>query len=521
MREGARGHDLGVDSPKVLARHIRCVEGAVAIDVEFAPRFEYGLTIPLIQHRADVLFATGGPMTLVVSTSADLSYAEGYRATADVHLSEGEEVAFAIQASSTWGEPPESWPDDEIIRRIDDTLKAWQDWESDHQSYEGPYREMVDLSGKVLEGLTYRPTGAMVAAPTTSLPESVGGERNWDYRYCWVRDAAFTLRALWVAACPDEANLYLDYMTAAASSVYDRNALQIMFGIEGERDLSERALPWLQGWRDSRPVRVGNAAWTQTQHDVYGELLLSVQILREQFGELTETERRLLVFLADTACEVWREPDHSIWEIRKDPQHYLHSKLMCWVALDRAIRIVSDLGAEDRLESWKHERDEIRTAILERGWSEDLGAFTQSFGSTALDATSLVIPMVGLLPYEDPRIRSTVEAVTEGLLDENGLVHRYRADDGLPGEEGAFLLCTFWLVEALAGLGETTEARELFESTVGFANDLGLLSEEVDPESGALIGNFPQAFSHVGLINAAWAISEAEGDTRSVPGIAV
>jgi GH15 family glucan-1,4-alpha-glucosidase len=521
MREGARGHDLGVDSPNVLARHVECLEGEIELDAEFTPRFEYGLTTPLMQRGDDVVYARGGPMTLVVSTSADLSLAEGYRAATRLHLSQGDEVGFAVQATSTWQPLAEYWPDSKIRERLDDTVAAWKDWESHHQNYDGPYRELVDLSGKVLEGLTYRPTGAMVAAPTTSLPEDSGGERNWDYRFCWVRDAALTLRALWVAACPDEASLYLDYMTAAASSVYDRRELQITFGIEGERDLTERSLPWLRGWRDSSPVRVGNAAWSQTQHDVYGELLLSVQLLREQFGELTAVERRLLVFLADTACEVWREPDHSIWEIRDEPRHYLHSKLMCWVAVDRAIRIASLLGAEDKLDSWERHRQEIRDTILERGWSDEVGAFTQAFGSDDVDAASLVIPMVGLLPYDDPRVRSTVDAVKKHLVDENGLVHRYRAEDGLKGVEGAFLLCTFWLVEALAGIGEIEEARAVFESTVAYANDLGLLSEEVDTATGEQLGNFPQAFSHVGLVNAAWALSEAEGDTQSVPGIAV
>lgn len=521
MREGARGHDLGVDSPHVLARYVRCLDGEVEIDVEFAPRFEYGLTVPLIQQHEEVTFARGGPMTLVVSTSANLSLEEGHRAATRVYLSAGESVGFAVEAISTWEPLTQYWPDSRIAERLDDTVKAWNDWESDHQNYEGPYREMVDLSGKVLEGLSYRPTGAMVAAPTTSLPEDPGGERNWDYRFCWVRDASFTLRALWVAACPDEANNYLEYMTAAASSVYDRRALQIMFGIEGERDLTERTLPWLRGWSDSAPVRIGNAAWTQSQHDVYGELLLSVQLLREEFGELSDTERRLLVFLADTACDVWREPDHSIWEIRKEPQHYLHSKLMCWVALDRALRIVSLLGAQHRLEEWERHRAQIRDAILEHGWSEKVGVFTQAFGSTELDAACLVIPMVGFLPYDDPRVGSTVQAIRDHLVDENGLVHRYRAEDGLEGEEGSFLLCTFWLVEVLAGLGATEDARRVFESTIGYANDLGLLSEEVDPATGRQLGNFPQAFSHVGLINAAFAISEAEGDTQSVPGIAV
>jgi GH15 family glucan-1,4-alpha-glucosidase len=520
MADGVRGHDLGVDSPHMLARHVECLEGAVDLEVDFSPRFEYGLTHPLVDREGDVLFARGGATTLVLSTSAAMEVRDGYTATGHVHLEATEQVGFAISAVSTWKPLSEYWDDQRIRQRIDDTVEAWRTWGSEHQRYEGPFRHLVEHSGRVLQALTYQPTGAMVAAPTTSLPEEVGGERNWDYRYCWIRDAGFTLRALWVAACPDEAGLYLDYITAAASSVFHRNEIQIMFGIGGERDLSERTLPWLGGWRESAPVRVGNAAWTQTQHDVYGDLLLSVLFLREQFGELTDIQRRLLVFLADTACAVWQKPDHGLWEIRREPRHYVHSKLMCWVAIDRAVTLADDLGAGNKVETWKREREKVKTAILEEGWSDSAQSFTQSFGSDDLDAAALVIPMVGLLPYDDSRVVATVNAVKDRLVDRNGLVNRYRKNDGLGGDEGAFLLCTFWLVEALAGLGETEQAREIFEKTVAYANDLGLMSEEVDGATGTMLGNFPQAFSHVGLINAAWAISESQRDKTSTPGVA-
>ena len=519
MADGVRGHELGVDSPHMLARHVECLEGTVDLEVDFSPRFEYGLTHPLVDREGDVLFARGGATTLVLSTSADMEIQEGYTATARLRLEDTEQVGFAVKAVSTWKPLAEHWDDDRILQGIDDTVEAWRTWRAQHQRYDGPFRELVEHSGRVLQALTYQPTGAMVAAPTTSLPEQVGGERNWDYRYCWIRDAGFTLRALWVAACPDEAGLYLDYITAAASSVFHRNEIQIMFGIEGERDLSERTLPWLTGWRDSAPVRVGNAAWTQTQHDVYGDLLLSVQFLREQFGELSNIQRRLLVFLADTACALWRKPDHGMWEIRGEPRHYVHSKVMCWVAIDRAVALADDLAAADKVKIWKREREEIKTAILEEGWSDSAQSFTQAFGSDDLDAAALVIPMVGLLPYDDPRVIATVNAIRDKLVDHNGLVYRYRTDDGLEGDEGTFLLCTFWLVEALAGLGETGRAREIFEKTVAYANDLSLMSEEIDGGTGEMLGNFPQAFSHVGLINAAWAIAESERGTTSTLGL--
>jgi GH15 family glucan-1,4-alpha-glucosidase len=366
-------------------------------------------------------------------------------------------------------------------------------------------------SGRVLQALTYQPTGAIVAAPTTSLPEVVGGERNWDYRYAWIRDASFTLDALWVAACPDEAEKFFSWMAKAASSKLRADAdLQIMFRIHGGEDLTERVLGHLPGWRDSRPVRVGNGAWNQRQLDVYGELLAAAERLADQLGDLDEESKGFLTSVADIAAKRWTEQDHGIWEVRDEPRDFLYSKLMCWVALDRAIRIADLIGAADRTDRWTTTRDEIRQAILERGWSDRAGAFAQSFGSDQLDASNLMLAIVGFLPPDDPRMLATIEAVERDLTDDRGLVYRYRADDGLPGEEGTFLLCTFWLAHALALAGKLDRARVTFERAVAYANDVGLLSEEVDEPTGELLGNFPQAFSHIGLINAAWAIAEAE-----------
>jgi GH15 family glucan-1,4-alpha-glucosidase len=283
-----------------------------------------------------------------------------------------------------------------------------------------------------------------------------------------------------------------------------------MFGVRGELDLTERELPWLPGWRDSRPVRVGNGAWTQSQIDVYGEMLDAVHLLREAFGDLPDQQRRFLVTLADRAAASWHDADNGIWEIRGEPRHFLHSKLMCWVALDRAIDLATELDAEAEVPRWSEVRGAIRSAIETKGWNAELGAFSQSFGSSELDASSLLIPIVGFLPADDPRVLSTIDAVEAGLADERGLLLRYRAEDGLVGTEGSFLICTFWLVEALARADRVDHARAVFDRAAGYANDLGLLSEEVDTASGELIGNFPQAFSHIGLINAAWAIAQAE-----------
>ncbi|HEU4396239.1 MAG TPA: glycoside hydrolase family 15 protein, partial [Actinomycetota bacterium] len=382
---------------------------------------------------------------------------------------------------------------------------------------EGPWRELVHHSGRVLQALTFQPTGAIVAAATTSLPETVGGERNWDYRYTWVRDASLTMEALWVAACPDEADRFFGFLAGAAASQLHRGVdLQIMFGIGGERDLTERELPHLRGWRGSRPVRVGNGAWDQRQLDVYGELLGAAQRLVEQLGGVDAATRRFLVAAADTAARRWREQDQGIWEIRGEPRDFLYSKLMCWVALDRAVALADPLGAKDRVEAWTAARDEIADAILERGWSESAGAYAQAFDGDDLDASNLMMAITGFLPGDDPRMKATIDAIAERLTDERGLVYRYRAADGLEGEEGTFLLCTFWLAQAQAVAGEVDQARATFERAAAYVNDVGLLAEVVDVGGAEMIGNYPQALSHIGLVNAAWAITEAE--RRRAPG---
>jgi GH15 family glucan-1,4-alpha-glucosidase len=413
-----------------------------------------------------------------------------------------------------WEPPLAAWTGEEIAARLADTTEGWRSWSAIHQTYEGPWRDLVHHSGRVLRALTFAPTGAIVAAPTTSLPETVGGERNWDYRYTWVRDASLTMEALWVAACPDEADKFFGFLADAAASQLQRGAdLQIMFGIGGERDLTERELPHLAGWRASRPVRVGNGAWSQRQLDVYGELLGAAQRLVEQLGELDPVTRRFLAAAADTAAARWQEKDQGIWEIRGEPRDFLYSKLMCWVALDRAIALASRLGAERKVPGWTAARDEIRAAILTRGWSEKAGAFTQAFGGEDLDASNLMLAITGFLPGDDPRMKATIDATAARLTDERGLVYRYLAHDGLAGEEGTFLLCTFWLAQAQALAGEVDDAVATFERAVAAINDVGLLAEEVDAVTGEMIGNFPQAFSHIGLVNAAWAIAQAQQRT--------
>jgi alpha,alpha-trehalase len=507
------GHRLGIDVPHLLVRRIACTQGDVNVQVSYAPRPEYGLVVPLLSAVDGGVTGRGGADWLVLTTPAALLLSGG-AASGSIHLHEGETVHLGLHRSTLEQTPAHIWSQEELSARLDDTIADWRSWSDLHQAYDGPWRDLVHHSGRVLQGLSFQPSGAVVAAATTSLPEGVGGERNWDYRFSWVRDASFTMDALWVAACPDEAGDFFAFMTtAAASAVGPGQGLQIMFGVGGEHDLSERELPHLPGWKDSRPVRVGNGAWSQTQIDVYGEVLGAAHRLADHLSGIDDDTKRFLVACADAAAVQSVEKDQGIWEVRGEPRHFLYSKVMCWVALDRAISLADILDARDRVDAWKRTRAEIHARVVRDGWNEEAGAFTQYIGSTALDASNLMMAVVGFLPADDPRMLATIDATAQRLTDHRGLVYRYRTEDGvdgLAGEEGTFLLCTFWLAQALALSGQVERARAVFESALVFVNDVGLLAEEVDTDTGELLGNFPQAFSHIGLVNAAWAISQAE-----------
>jgi GH15 family glucan-1,4-alpha-glucosidase len=512
--EGQRGHDLGYDAPHEVLRALEGVDGDVELVLELAPRPEYGLITPLIRLE------TGGARTfgsgrMAVRSSVPLELADGtLRAT--FTLRAGERAGFSLR----WASPedrraPEPTPAERVHARLADTVEAWRSWEAEHDVYAGGHRELVKHSARVLKGLTYRPTGAIVAAPTASLPETVGGERNWDYRFSWIRDSSLTLEALYIGACTDEAEEFVSFMTSAAGGRAGEGSLQIMYGIGGEHDLSERELAHLRGWRDSRPVRVGNGAWNQVQLDVYGELLNALHVYRERLGDLHPEIQAFVADLADTAARRWREQDSGIWEMRGEPRHHLSSKVMCWVALDRAVELSPQLGEHAKEAEWAAARDEIRAAILTRGWSEARGAYAQSFDSDELDGAALLMPIYGFLPATDERMRATIEAIARDLT-EDGLVLRYGAQeglnaDGLTGEEGTFVICSFWLVTCLAQAGEVERAEQLFAQLAGYANDLGLLGEEIDTANGEQLGNFPQAYSHIGLITAAHAIDKARG----------
>ena len=509
LGEHERGHELGLSSPGVLLRHARCTSGQMRVRVEWAPRPEFGLVHPRLVAVPGGVLTSGGATVLQLST--DLPFRlSGATATVEVVLDEGEQLSLALEQVGAWEPTPPVWKARPVRQRLEATTRAWRSWSDLHQCYSGPLSEQVHQSGLVLHGLTYTVSGALAAAATTSLPEGEGTGRTWDYRYTWVRDASMTLRGLYVAACPDEAGRFFAFLARAAGTQLDRGGhLQIMYGIGGERDLTEREIPHLSGWRGSAPVRAGNGAWQQRQQDVYGALMDAAWVLREQLGPLDPDTRSFLDSVVEAAARDWQVPDQGIWEIRGPAQRYLHSALMCWVALDRGIRLADQLDAHDDVPRWTAVREQIRQSVLEEGWSDAAGAFGQSFGSPELDASSLLVALVGILPPEDPRLAATIDAVAAGLADDRGLLYRYRGDDGIEGgAEGTFLLCTFWLAEALAVTGRPDEAEVVLRRAATHANDLGLLAEQVGPD-GQLLGNFPQAFSHLGLVLAAQAVADA------------
>jgi GH15 family glucan-1,4-alpha-glucosidase len=503
---GERGHGIGFASPHVLIRKLEVLQGRVDVEVEFEPRLEYGLIIPrLAATETDSgIEVVGGADRLLLASDRRLDV-DGARASGSFRMEAGHNAMFALHHRSAIEQSGER---DDGARLLNDTVAAWRSWSELHQSYEGPYRAHVERSAIVLQALTYQPTGAVVAAPTTSLPEEAGGSSNWDYRFGWVRDGSWTLKALWVAACPDEGQRFFEWIASSAGNTEDSH-LQIMFGVAGEHDLTEHVLPHLAGYADSRPVRVGNAAWDQKQLDVLGEVIESAWVLRDQLRDLSPATSDFLVAVADRTVRTWQEPDSGIWEGREGQRHYVTSKLMCWVALDRAVKLASRLDAEASIERWERARDEIHAAILDGGWNEQKNTFVGAFESDHLDAGLLLMPLVGFLPADDQRMLSTVDAI-ERELGRGVLVQRWTG----AGDEGAFIMCSYWLAAARARAGQVQRAMEIFESVTGYANDLGLLAEEIDVNELELIGNFPQALSHVGLINAAWAIAQAAGTPK-------
>jgi GH15 family glucan-1,4-alpha-glucosidase len=422
-------------------------------------------------------------------------------------VSEGERVPFVLTWTPSYGKRPLAI---DGLQAVDDTKRFWSDWAS-AIAYEGRWQEAVHRSLVTLKGLTYEPSGGIVAAATTSLPETLGGSRNWDYRYCWLRDTTFTLGALLGAGLLEEAQSWQQWMLRAVAG--DPSDAQIMYGIDGTRRLPEYELPWLSGYEGASPVRIGNDAAGQVQLDVPGEVLGAAHAGRAAGIVPSERGWGLQRWLAGRLEEAWKRPDNGIWESRGDKQHFVYSKVMCWVAFDALVKGVERFGLDGPVNHWRAVRDEIHADVTERGYSAEKKSFTQAYDSDVLDACALLIPRVGFLPYDDERVITTVETIRDELT-EDGLVLRYRtdeSDDGLSGREGSFLICSFWLVDALRGIGRTGEAEELFERLLALRNDVGLLSEEYDTRARRLVGNFPQAFTHLALVNCALALSK--GDT--------
>lgn len=502
MEPGARGHDLGMRSPHVLLRSVRGAAGHVDMRCELAPRFEFGLTRPHLAFDSDGgLVAEAGPVGLRLTSPVPLEL-EGATARATFRVEAGDRLAFSLAHAAI--HDGTRFAELDVDRVLADTIEAWESWVAAHPGYEGLHAEPARRSALVLQGLTYQPTGAVLAAATASLPAAIGGDANWDYRYAWLRDLSLTSQAQWIAACPDEAIRYLEFLADAAGAPGKGSRVQIMYAVDGRRLLAEHELAHLTGYRGSRPVRVGNAAWDQAQLDVTGEVLDMAHRFADQLDPLDDRVRDMLVWLADEAAGTWEQPDAGMWEARDRQRHYLTSKVMCWVALDRAVRLAPLLGDAAHTERWAAARDEIREAVLTRGWHPEVGAFTGAFGSDHLDASVLILPLVGFLPAGDPRMRATIDVV-EKKLAYRGLVYRWE------GDTNGFVMCSYWLVECLALAGEVERALALFDEIGADANDLGLLAEQVDPDTGEQAGNFPQAFSHVGLINAAWRLATITG----------
>ena len=436
---------------------------------------------------------------------------------AQITLREGERILFAVgmgrNAQATRRLVESELPQRNFDAELAHTLHCWRRWVSSC-NYQGPYAEWVQRSALVLKMMTYAPTGSIVAAPTTSLPENLAGERNWDYRFTWLRDATFTLYAFNMLGFTEEARAFTHWLQRL--SYTNGEDLQIMYGIRGERELTERDLSHLSGYWDSRPVRIGNTAAKQKQLDIFGEILDCIHLYRregcfERYGEKLEGPLwAMMRTLVEHVCAHWQECDEGIWEVRGGSRHFVYSKVMCWVALDRAIKAALELHLEADLQRWCLVRDQIRADILSRGYNTGLGAFSQAYDDTALDASNLLLPLVGFIPPDDPRMRSTVDRIIEHLTDEQGFVYRYLSDDGLPGLEGTFAICTFWLVDNLAMQGRVDEARSLFERLLPYAGRLGLFSEEIDTHNNIALGNYPQAYTHIALINSAINLQRAE-----------
>ncbi|MCO6435837.1 MAG: glycoside hydrolase family 15 protein [Phycisphaerae bacterium] len=499
---------LGSEKPQ-LVRIVEGRTGRVPMKTSVAFRFDYGSVIPWVRRVDHRRCAAAGSNSLYLSTDAPI-HGKDWTTVGEFAVGEGESVEFVLAWALSYEDAPKPVRPDKALK---DTKARWQDWVS-NITYDGPWRSAVVRSLLTLKGLTFAPSGGLLAALTTSLPESPGGSRNWDYRFCWLRDATFTLYTFLVNGCKEEAAAWRNWLHRAVAG--NPSQIQPVYSLEGDRRLNEYQLPWLPGFNGASPVRVGNAAADQFQLDVFGEIMDVFHVARRSGLEPDENMWQVLLVMLEHLENVWQDPDQGIWELRGDLRHVTHSKVMAWVAFDRAVKAVERFSLEGPVEKWRALREYIHKQICERGFDPALNSFVQSYGSREVDASLLMLPMVGFLPPDDPRILGTIETIQQEL-SHSGLVARYRVEsgvDGMEGDEGAFLLCSFWMVDALALAGRQKEAGELFERLLALRNDVGLLSEEYDAHRGCMLGNFPQAFSHVAMVNSALNLEDRRSPTR-------
>jgi GH15 family glucan-1,4-alpha-glucosidase len=485
-----------------VVRMVRGVRGKVAMQMDLTIRFDYGRTIPWVTSKDHELRAIAGSDMLVLRADAPLR-GEDMTTRSEFTVRAGETVSFTMTSFSSLEEVPPAQSPEAALK---ETREFWREW-SGKNKYSGPYAEAVERSLITLKAMTYRPSGGIVAAVTTSLPEKIGGSRNWDYRYCWMRDTAFTLLVLMQAGYMDEAVEWRKWLLRAIAGAPDQ--VQTIYGVCGERQIVEWEASWLPGYEGSKPVRIGNAAVNQFQLDVFGEVSAALNRLPEAEEDIRVSASAVQGALIDHLCEVWPEPDQGIWESRGDPQHFTHSKVMAWMALDRAIKHWERFDGGGDIKRWKKNRDMIHREVCEKGFNKKLNSFVQAYGSKELDASCLRIGLVGFLPMEDPRIVGTVEAIEKRLM-KDGFVARYdtrTSEDGLPAGEGAFLACSFWMVTCLWLIGRKADATAMYERLLALRNDVGLLAEEYDPAAKRMVGNFPQALSHIALVHSAFAMS--------------
>ena len=486
-----------------LVRLVRGNRGCVPMKMEFILRFDYGKSVPWVtRFRSGSLRAVAGPNMTILRTPVAIR-GEGMKTVAEFTVKKGQTIPFALTYTFSNQGLPRAIDTDVALRQ---TEKSWRDWIR-LCKYRGPWQEAVRRSLITLKALSYWPTGGIIAAPTTSLPEYLGGKRNWDYRFCWLRDASYTLQALMIAGYQGEASDWRNWLLRAIAGSPEQ--VQIMYGVGGERQLAEREVHWLPGYKNSRPVRVGNAASEQLQLDIYGEVMSA--LYNAHCGGLREThaEEDLEIALLGHLEKIWRKPDDGIWETRGPRRHFTHSKVMAWLAFDRAIKIAEQFDCNCPVERWRDVREEIHEDVCRNGYDADVGSFVQFYGSKELDASLLMIAKVGFLPASDARVKGTVRAIERQLM-KNGLVLRYRSEkteDGLPPGEGTFLACSFWLADNYMRMGKRQKAKRLFAKLLKLRNEVGLLSEEYDPRGKVLLGNFPQAFSHIALINTAFELN--------------